>query len=461
MAAVFASCQKMEISGDNAVSNDFQLNISVADPCSDNPVTRAYVKTGWANGDKINIWYDTNKQDNPDLVIEYDGTKWKKAEGVTLSGNNPSQGESKYAKAVYSGNVTVVSKDNYSYDGSTLSFSIANWTFLTEIQVVVTGLTYESNKTYMLACDKLAIWNGYSIGETAISAKASYTNGDVSGISNSEGIAFVFKYAYGASETDNYVFTLYDGSKSKIYTASSKSLSGKTTDKIYGIKLNYSNFTDPVSPSGSTGSDSGSTHSWVQLSENGPKWAEFNVGSTITSYANVTEYTTTNVGGMYHWCGSTPNDRRDSGVTTCDDSTSSTYSNEIDTAHKLWGDSWIMPTYAQMLSLTRSCTWTWCDGQAGDGHLQYASGCTLAGWKVSGRGNYAANSIFLPVAGHFKHAENPALSDCGTVGLYWAIDTNDSTDKTCLRLDATSRVYKVLGGYYASSVRAVLKESGE
>ena len=58
-----------------------------------------------------------------------------------------------------------------------------------------------------------------------------------------------------------------------------------------------------------SGTDAGrSSCGWVQLWENGPKFAEFNVGATITDYTSATDYTTANIGGYYGWGGTTDKD---------------------------------------------------------------------------------------------------------------------------------------------------------
>ena len=104
MAAVLSSCQKNELESVSANEiKDIVLNISVSNPGADD--TKALVKTGWVEGDQIKIWFDTNTEDTPDLVIKYDGSDW---EGTPAS--KPST--SGYIKAVYNNFVIVASKDN-------------------------------------------------------------------------------------------------------------------------------------------------------------------------------------------------------------------------------------------------------------------------------------------------------------------------------------------------------------
>lgn len=93
----------------------------------------------------------------------------------------------------------------------------------------------------------------------------------------------------------------------------------------------------------------GSTQPWVQLWPDGPRWAKFNVGSTVTTYADITEYTHPDVtGGYYSYKGRL-------------DSTADANQTE-DTAYTLWGPNWATPTYEQEQELLDNCVWTFCDG---------------------------------------------------------------------------------------------------
>jgi len=161
--------------------------------------------------------------------------------------------------------------------------------------------------------------------------------------------------------------------------------------------------------SGSAGITGGATQEWVQLWADGPKWAKFNVGSTITSYADVTDYTNPDVvGGYYSFRG-----RYDSVADA---------NGTADTATNIWGSNWATPSSAQEQSLLDNCDWTWCDGTT----VQFESGCTLAGWKVTGRDSgYTGNSIFLPLSG-IRDQNNRARETVGTRGCYWSITSGGS-----------------------------------
>ena len=65
--AVLSSCTK-EIE-QPSTSTDIKFNITVADV---NSATKA-IKQDWAAGDKLNVWFMFDQQQEPDLVLTYDG----------------------------------------------------------------------------------------------------------------------------------------------------------------------------------------------------------------------------------------------------------------------------------------------------------------------------------------------------------------------------------------------------
>ena len=80
-AMLSASCSKsIETPAAPSPGESIILDLSIAG--FDGAGETKAVKTGWAAGDKLNLWFDdwnnTEKADNPipDLVITYDGSKW-------------------------------------------------------------------------------------------------------------------------------------------------------------------------------------------------------------------------------------------------------------------------------------------------------------------------------------------------------------------------------------------------
>lgn len=244
---MFASCTKQEIVLDGKSANNIKLNISVSSLEDNTSSTKAMVKTGWANGDRISIWFDSNVQSNPDLVIKYNGTTWENDTDATVSGNTPAA--SGNLKAVFNGAVIVSAKDSYTYESSTLSATISNWTYLTEIQVVLTGLSSSNASKYTLSCNRITSLasSKYTVGADEITANAVVKGGTVTGIENEEGVAFVFAATDSYGLEADYKFYLSDATVtpvvSKSYTASAKTLT-KNTGKIKGIKIDDSKFSE-------------------------------------------------------------------------------------------------------------------------------------------------------------------------------------------------------------------------
>ena len=167
----------------------------------------------------------------------------------------------------------------------------------------------------------------------------------------------------------------------------------------------------------------------VQLWENGPYWAECNVGATKPE-----EY------GYYFWWGDTVGyTNTGSGWISVKDGTSisfsssgtaaSTYGKDnsallsagyidstgnlaavYDAATAHLGAPWRMPTSDEIQALVDNCTTTWITTNGVPGRL------------VTGKGNYADRSIFLPAAGY---GDVSSLDDPGSLGIYWS-STPDS-----------------------------------
>ena len=70
-AMVAASCNSKIESGSSSdpASGDFRLNITVAGLGSDDSATKSLIKTGWAAGDLISIWYDSMTPARPTLLL--------------------------------------------------------------------------------------------------------------------------------------------------------------------------------------------------------------------------------------------------------------------------------------------------------------------------------------------------------------------------------------------------------
>ncbi len=169
----------------------------------------------------------------------------------------------------------------------------------------------------------------------------------------------------------------------------------------------------------------------VQLWENGPYWAECNVGATKPEET-----------GYYFWWGDTIGYKRNAnndGWISVKDGSSFSFSSgncptynknnsqlqsagyidatgnlvaKYDAATAHLGAPWRMPTDAEFSALINNCDTEWTSRNGVSGRL------------VKGRGAYASKSIFLPAAGR---GYDSSLGYLGSYGNYWS-STPDSDD---------------------------------
>ena len=460
MAAVLSSCQKSELESVSVNDGkDIVLNISVSNPGADD--TKALIKSAWAANDEISIWYDGNTGATPDLVVTYNGEKWIQKQDATVSENTPSQGENKYAKSLYNGNVKIASKDNYTYDGTTLTFNIANWKFLTEVQVVVKGLTSASAGSYTLACDKftpLAAGNGYTVGSDAITASAGTMGAAVTGISNTDGVAFVFAtadYSSSSTEKKDFAFTLKDNT------------SGSEVTKVYKPNVAIEAKTNKSSIKALTIVSSKFIPEFVDLGlTSGRKWRSWNLGaSKPEEYGTYFSWGETGVGRSATTSGSGAfsaksfswdNDvfgqtfNKVAQTTACPDGVlAQTY----DVAYQT-NNAWRMPTKENFTELAKECFLEWTENYNSTGVkgvIVWKAKSGDAGWfkpSTPGKGRkikddgsgyntaedhtfsntYAIGTdalLFFPAAGF---GDGTGLSGAGSRGYYWSssLDTGDT-----------------------------------
>ena len=171
---------------------------------------------------------------------------------------------------------------------------------------------------------------------------------------------------------------------------------------------------------------------WVQLWEDGPKFAVYNVGAENNKPEDF--------GGYYCWGNSNDESKTWTGVFH---DVIEKLTGEHDTATKLWGNNWRMPTIEEFRALLENCS---VDPEVLGGK---------SGYRITGKnGVYTSNSIFLPNAGDYENGElNPGYSYYwsstfynygGYVGAYY-LGLSDSHVTYYYRNDAMS-------------VRAVLNE---
>lgn len=442
LAAAFslASCSKEQI---ETPSDDIKINIKVAN-LDGTPDTRA-VKTGWVSGDKINIWYEGNSQRNPDLVIMYDGSEWKKDAAATVSGKVPAEsgkmfyfyeGGNDLSKYTGSTNTyygfNLVFGDNYyrpttyTYTDGIFSADIEYWSPATEFQIVVTDI---APAKYELKCSNLLKMSGFGVtGATFYTANSGYDQ-YVPGVANEDGAAFYFKTAQDCTASAIYVFTLrnIETAEEKTYT-----VTGKTHDQsaLTAIKIAFGKFSGASGTTGTAKRTGDIDVNWVQLWENGPKFAEYNVGAANNKAEDY--------GGYYCWGGSIDKDRsrvykEGTDVLTGND----------DTATNLWGSNWRMPTREEFKGLLDNCDVAWTAVNGVNGRM------------YTGKGDYASNSVFLPASGFFFIN---LVQDTGSFGYYFSSKPGDSSRAYQMYFSVTGQDmhdgYREMG----NSVRAVLAE---
>ena len=211
----------------------------------------------------------------------------------------------------------------------------------------------------------------------------------------------------------------------------------------------------------------------VQLWENGPYWAQCNVGASEPEeygyyfwWGDTVGYTrsggTLGLFGLYSsvtWVSSTGEQMSSSpfSIPSCPtygkdnsalqsegwiDSTGNLVP-EYDAATAHLGAPWRMPTDAEFFALTNNCTATWITTNGVSGRL------------VTGKGAYADRSIFLPAAGYGSGSN---FGNPNSHGYYWSSTPDPGDSHLAWYLDFNSSLFQryiYYGRQYGQSVRPV------
>ena len=182
---------------------------------------------------------------------------------------------------------------------------------------------------------------------------------------------------------------------------------------------------------------------WVQLWADGPKFAEYNIGST-----SPLEY-----GGYYTWGGTLEHGEDWSELNWVDDYNKGTaaLTGNDDTATALWGSSWRMPTSAEYEALLDADN---CDMQ-----IVHDGEGGIAGAMFQGKEGtiYASNHMFLRAAGYCNKDLSP--SDAGyACGAYWCSTLDDSEYPEMMTFEQSGAAVKESARNKGFSVRSVLAE---
>lgn len=265
-AFAFTSCEKNEPK-DPAQANDIKINITVSELSGD--ATRA-VKTDWANGDKLNLWFgETPSGGSPELVLVKEVSGWgivgtptseqiSKIESSSTfsvyyeSGNDLS----KYSISDYNieagltnsfrkNNLTAVCRNiTYTFNEGTLTATISGWKFATGVQITVTGVpddfttsntTLFDNYSWLSGLFHVNRYNGgMNIYKSAKGAGA---------VTGTEANSLSFYFAEGAAKNDaNIQLTISNGTTSKTFNKSDVTLEAGGEDHLVAVKIPFSKF---------------------------------------------------------------------------------------------------------------------------------------------------------------------------------------------------------------------------
>ncbi|MCQ2350552.1 MAG: DUF1566 domain-containing protein [Paludibacteraceae bacterium] len=205
-----------------------------------------------------------------------------------------------------------------------------------------------------------------------------------------------------------------------------------TTDEYTVADCDSISFTEPKAPTtGEAKTKDGTMVKWVQLWENGPKFAEYNVGATA-----VGEY-----GGYYCWGATIDKDPKAEYYKGEED----IQGGEHDTAKNLWGSNWRMPSDAEFQALIDNCDVVW--------KSKDESGYGVAGRLYTGKDDYAGNSVFFPAVGYYYSG-----MVLGSRGSYWSSTPNGSSTAYSLNFGSEDQKVSSSNRYGGQSVRAILAE---
>ena len=290
-ALLSASCNKsIETPMVPAPQGSIILDLDIAGFDGD---TKA-VKNGWADGDKLNLWFDdwnTEKVNNPtpDLVITYDGSKWtagKLAAGRSLKPNGkfsvmyegfndlskytPSfssvsqlfspHGESCNYEDVYFRPLFFRCENiDYAYADNKLTATISDWRTPTALKVLVKGLNSADAESYILQTADVTTPGtekyAYCVGPIAVNISSvcptfsnvsSNNKGYMGGVPDADGVAFYYN-GYNFNNAD-IEFRLFEknasGKFEKTVTAkfTGKTLMVNDDKKTIGVAIDISKF---------------------------------------------------------------------------------------------------------------------------------------------------------------------------------------------------------------------------
>lgn len=444
-----ASCNKIETNQPgNESKGEVTVNITVGSLAPD---TKA-VKTGWENGDIIHVYLDDASTYTPDFDLTFNGTNWVASSisdavaarlvafGSYLRGfwesSNSCMSDvswdkfSTYFQFPNSDNrattgvtdyiIADFSNISYTYTGGTLTASIDSWRFRTNLQIVVSGISYEANRytLYSSCMNSLNMLNTQS-GSSPYECHVDYygsgsTDGRIAGISNTDGVAFVGALPTNYSAGDNLTFYLVDNTTGVTYEFT-KTLTAALSDvetKVIAIKIPFAKFVV----------DMGLSVKWAAANLGAGTFTDYGDyyawGETAPYYSSQSPLTWKDGKTGYNWASYQWNPSGDgSTFTRYTGSDYSTLQAADDAAAAAYGGSYRMPTkdnFDELLNAS-NCDKVWVADYLGSGINGY-----LFTSKKDGK---TSQKLFLPAAGERYDA---GLDGTGSDGNYWSssLDTD-------------------------------------
>ena len=261
----------------SSANGDLKIDITVADLQSS---TKA-IKTGWANGDIINVYLDDAVSNYvPDFTLTFNGTNWVaseisdavknrlKANNGKLSGfwegSNSCMTDASWSKnggyidfpgygsaTGHKGNVVADFQEiPYTISEGILSANISSWRFRSDLQIVVSGISFEDGR-YTLCSDGINNLSSIGVHTYAVEHQCyvsyygtGYEYGRVAGIANADGVAFVGALSTTYSAGENFKVYLIDNVTGVTYSFTkvlTESL-GSDNSKVIGIKIPFNKF---------------------------------------------------------------------------------------------------------------------------------------------------------------------------------------------------------------------------
>lgn len=421
-----SACNKANLEPELEQNEEIQVKVKISR--SDDFGTKATVKSAWAEGDVVFVFFkgiDAPKY----LELKYNSGEWTGTRKNSLAASDLTGATDKKMTAIYLpyGSTAMVAAsgtdfvfDGLTYNGYFLQAELVDYTFdgselKGTLNMVAPTLTNPSDKLIHFDISGFTAGHAYDLYQdfvkpltfTKVSADGAVTKTEgamckaITGYEDGTMISFSgILDASAVGTAVDYQFSVNDKTSSFLYTrdAGEKTISAA---KYIGI------------------GDISNTTTWtateyVYLGFNnasGQKicWATKNLGaSSSTDYGLYFPWGTTTGyadAASYPYSGES--------TISCETDTDRNLLPAYDAAHVALKGLWRMPTYSELLLLNSETT-----------HPAFTPGNTDSGITCTGKGEYTGASIFIPAAGHLLR-NSPAYQK-ESVMLYSATRDNSN-----------------------------------